>query len=564
MRHAVNVPFLDEWTLAPLFAKLRTGELRFSDLWAQHNEHRIVFPRLVLLALGRLTHWNTRYECLASLAFALITLFLVWRLLVRTVGRLDAGLAHSLAIPASLLMFSLAQYDNWIEGFQIAVHLNVLGAVLATWALARRPEGWGGIAVASAGAVIASLSLASGLVVLGLIPLALAAARPPHWARYAAATLVVAAGVAAFYFYGYHQPPEHPGLHPILSYPGAFVQYVLAYLGTPLGAGQPILAMSWGLFGVLALGVSVLCVYTRVPELRGALIPWCLLAGYVMLSAAGTGLGRFGLGVEQALSSRYASIAAVFWIGVSAVSALALRATLAILDPGGPATVRLLCVTWCLATLAAMSYAHSYVEGETGLRSMERTLLNVQECVLYHDRDDVPPTPCARLYPAYPLHAEIVRSEAARLKAMHWGPFASGPNLRRLANYERRLLHPGAVAGWLDTVKAEDRAASVISRRRDRVLVTGWAIDPMREQPPVTVLVVVDDEVVGSALAQGDRPDVARLFGRPHWKRSGWTFEFGAFRLTVGGHHIAAYALLADGRSIVELAGGRPVEVLPD
>lgn len=42
----VNVPFWDDWEMVPLFQKYDAGNLTLSDLLAQHNEHRIFFPRM--------------------------------------------------------------------------------------------------------------------------------------------------------------------------------------------------------------------------------------------------------------------------------------------------------------------------------------------------------------------------------------------------------------------------------------------------------------------------------------------------------------------------------------
>ena len=60
LRNGVDVPVLDEWDgTAPLFEKMADGSLGLGDFYAQHNEHRIFFPRLIFFALGRLTHTGT-------------------------------------------------------------------------------------------------------------------------------------------------------------------------------------------------------------------------------------------------------------------------------------------------------------------------------------------------------------------------------------------------------------------------------------------------------------------------------------------------------------------------
>ena len=64
-RNGVDTPFWDEWDgTAPLFEKMAAGTLGFADFFAQHNQHRILFPRLIFFGLGRLTIGTSGPSCL--------------------------------------------------------------------------------------------------------------------------------------------------------------------------------------------------------------------------------------------------------------------------------------------------------------------------------------------------------------------------------------------------------------------------------------------------------------------------------------------------------------------
>ena len=82
-KNGVDFPVLDEWDgTAPLFEKMADGTLGVADFFAQHNEHRIFFPRLIFFTLGRLTHWNIRAELWVIWFLALVCLFSIldnWR-----------------------------------------------------------------------------------------------------------------------------------------------------------------------------------------------------------------------------------------------------------------------------------------------------------------------------------------------------------------------------------------------------------------------------------------------------------------------------------------------------
>src|SRR5438132_10662621 len=81
LRDGVDTPFWDEWDgTAPIFEKMAAGTLGLADFFAQHNEHRILFPRLIFFVLGRLTHWNVRAELWVIWLLTLICLFSIRRM----------------------------------------------------------------------------------------------------------------------------------------------------------------------------------------------------------------------------------------------------------------------------------------------------------------------------------------------------------------------------------------------------------------------------------------------------------------------------------------------------
>lgn len=55
----VNVVREDGWAIVRLFGELFSGTLGMADLWAQHAEHKILFPRIAMLSLGLLTDYNS-------------------------------------------------------------------------------------------------------------------------------------------------------------------------------------------------------------------------------------------------------------------------------------------------------------------------------------------------------------------------------------------------------------------------------------------------------------------------------------------------------------------------
>src|SRR5678815_2827528 len=66
----LNIPFWDQWANVSLLMKQQQGLLSIRDLFAQHNEHRPFFPRLIWIVLARLTHYNVKAEQWTNLFIA--------------------------------------------------------------------------------------------------------------------------------------------------------------------------------------------------------------------------------------------------------------------------------------------------------------------------------------------------------------------------------------------------------------------------------------------------------------------------------------------------------------
>src|SRR6478609_1679293 len=85
-KYGVNVPYWDQWDpdISDIFIKSHDHTLSLSDLAAQHFENRILVPRLIFLALGKMTGWNTIVEMLAGWLIACATSIVIGILIFQT------------------------------------------------------------------------------------------------------------------------------------------------------------------------------------------------------------------------------------------------------------------------------------------------------------------------------------------------------------------------------------------------------------------------------------------------------------------------------------------------
>ena len=197
------VPYWDQWDeliLSP-------GKVFSPWLYSQHNEHRILFPRL-LFAIDTFAFAETnKFNFFCNVALPLTLVGLIVHVARRHVSR---GLTDTLWIAGIVLtvLFSAIQYENFVWGFQVQFFGVELAAVASIASLALGRGAWPSLAAAIAFSTIAVYTLASGMVVPFLaIPVALWAGR----SKAQVAVLAVAAAVLlALYLHGYVSPSDIP------------------------------------------------------------------------------------------------------------------------------------------------------------------------------------------------------------------------------------------------------------------------------------------------------------------------------------------------------------------
>jgi hypothetical protein len=297
---------MDQWEFVPTLQKYYNHTLTVADVWAQHNEHRILFPRMGMLALAGASGWNIYLELAANYILAALIFLFLWLMLKRTFsGHPPAWLL----ILFSLVMFSPIESENWLWGWQIQFFMTVLGTVVAAWSLQRWPGTRKGLVLAIIAAVFAAYSLSGGLFTwVAILPILLLSRvwKLSHIAIWCGAAICT----IGLYQFHYVKPPDHSSLTLFLSTPMEFISYVFAYLGGPLAFGELDVAIGVGILISAFTALMVGLVMRRRDELE-TLLPWLALGLQAIIVACATGIGRVGFGAEQALSSRYTTIASL-------------------------------------------------------------------------------------------------------------------------------------------------------------------------------------------------------------------------------------------------------------
>jgi hypothetical protein len=382
VHRGVELPFWDEWEWTDLIYEAHTHTLTLARLWLPHNEHRIFIPNVLMLALDAAGGWSVVREQVVSLIVLVVTQACLWLLIRRTVRAPSRGACFFVC---TVLLLSLAQYENLFWGFQMGWFISNAGLIVAVWALTRPRRTPGDVLIAMLAATVASLSLSPGVFVwlAGLIVLLILPRRdlPTIFAWVVAGAIVV--GIAR-----YGSGTVALG-HVPLTNVALIAKYVLIYLGAPVAMTFGLKAAEWTGVALVAWTVILAVAVRRAgPRVRVRLAPWAAIFAYVVISAAVTASARAGFGVVQAGASRYMTVSSLAWIAVIA-------ATFAVARPG-LATLR-----WAIAPAAAVVVA-CLMQSRFGYGEWKQ-----HQAVLVHVRAELDVGNSADLVLIYPIPKRV-------------------------------------------------------------------------------------------------------------------------------------------------------------
>jgi hypothetical protein len=313
------LPYWDGWDQVYIAAS-GGNPLSPAWLWQQHNEHRLVIPKLFLAVDLRL--FSARQVFLLASIFVIQLLH--WTLLswsMRVLGGWRGPLWRTGVGLAAFCLFCPAQWENLVWGFQVCFVLPQLFAslsfvsLLLYWTSGKdtgRPAPRF-LVVSILAAVGASYSLSSGNL---LWPLLIAAALYLKLRRSAVLSLLITGTVStACYLYRYARPEGHADPLASVRAPLTMLKYWLAYFASSWTHAN--FRFSPGELTVLVgFGIVIIALLLALPYVR-AFRPFAIQLVFTMLFCAATALitalGRLNFGVGQAMASRYQTVALLFW-----------------------------------------------------------------------------------------------------------------------------------------------------------------------------------------------------------------------------------------------------------
>jgi hypothetical protein len=315
VRYHVDIPFWDQWNFVPLLGKSYEAGITLEDLWGLHNEHRLLFPRLIMLGLAHLSRYNIAYELAVNILLAVGILCLLLFQLRRSLKSMGCTSFPWVLPILTLLAFSLNQGENWVWGWQIQIFLNVFMVTAGILLLAGQKFTWRKFAGAAFCGIIATYSFANGFAFWPIGFSALLLVSTNRRKKATALTIWGALAVLVTLSYLYRFSSVSASGKPLgyfIKHPIEYGIYILKYLGATIINFQEY-ATLFGLIGLIIFAGAIFFLLRKKRDAFPAMLPFFLLGLYSVACAALTGWGRVGLGTVQAMSYRYVTFSNLIW-----------------------------------------------------------------------------------------------------------------------------------------------------------------------------------------------------------------------------------------------------------
>jgi hypothetical protein len=491
-----SLPWDDGWVqIDPMVSGI--NPLSFHWLWAQHDEHRVVFTKLFMLADLRLFHARQAF----LLTSILVIQFLFWLLLswsMRVLGGWRGRLWLAGTGLAAFCLFCPSQWHNFVWGFEPCFMLPGLFATLSFIGLllywidserqSGKPSSWKFVALSIAAALGATLSLANGNLVW---PLLVVAALFLRLRRSVVLSLAITGALSiALYLYHYVSRQAEANAGSFRENPLRCLQFVAVYLGTVWVHANPVLAGIFGIAGGAAACALVLRSRLYIRTKQAFSIQLVLTLLFCIGTGFATALGRSNFGLSYAFSSRYQTVVLVFWC---CLGLMLLGFAAAIERTRVPFVVVQVCL---LAIMVRGAYLAQYPIREARRHGFQ---LRVASMALFTGVND-----WKQFYLGVGVKPDYLLRDVPYLQenrlSIYYGDTYS--QLGRPLDSVFRQVSPDECTGAVDSTTPMDGMG------RQALRIAGWAWDYKHQEPPQEIIATSDGIITGLAAVGDWRPAI--------------------------------------------------------
>jgi hypothetical protein len=297
---APGAPFGDDKDIAHSVEQAMAATNPWPDLWAQHNEHRLVTTKLAFWAQRAITG-APDYTLLAFMGN--LCLLAVFAIFARRALNARAAVGATLVF-VTAMTFSYSSADSMLWAMAAISNYGVIMlALLSFWMLAKGGTGW--LLGALACGLLACVTQGNGFVVMALGCLFLLFQR--RWLYAAIWGLALAAFLFA-HFSNYAGIPGNSGPLAALGKPVELIAFALIFSGSALSyptAFEPALYAMITISAALGLALWAFILRQFIASRFRSTDPLLWLSVFLVASGFLAALGRLDGGLIQATTPRY-------------------------------------------------------------------------------------------------------------------------------------------------------------------------------------------------------------------------------------------------------------------
>lgn len=494
---ARGLPDNDYWDIFSPMIRSLDGFPAASDLYVKSNEHIVAGAKLFYLLNFHLSNGdNFGLSAITAVFSLLIAVALSYALSRSTKSKFEAFV---IGIAVSLFVFSPLAAHNFFLGMSgvawIGANLFMVLAALAFWQSAERDNPYGYV-VAIALAAIAAQFYSTGLTALCAIGIQGFCSDKTR--RLGIAIFVIGVAYLVMIAMLQHVPTQHGARN---FNPTQIVLFCLTFIGGGIATYESAAI----LLGAIAIVVAFVIAGFRIlrpdkSSFRSAF--WVAIMAYAVMASGLAAIGRSNLwGDAAALASRYATIPALFWVGLFGAGFGLLRHT---------AFGRRFSIAIFAAAAATILVNGTPRLAEALARAEGKDIATLALSLGVRDPDVMQyVTPVPDQY--YALEAYLKKFSHVPFDGRDFGC----PSLGAQINVSSQ---PDNLIGFVDSVsKIQDPQWA---------RVVGWVADSSDKRPPLLgsdllstyrCIAFLDGKgtVVGLGLGGLHRPDAAKALGRP-------------------------------------------------
>ena len=305
--YGVNTIWADQWYNVDLIGH----PLSFSALWAQHSEHRVFFPNLIVVVLAHTTHLNIVFEEYLSAVLLCGAVGLV----ILADKRWYGSTPWICYVPVPFVFLSFVQAGSTLFGFQLAWYLGILALAVALFLLDASVLTKLALIGAIAAAVVGSFSVFEGLFIWPIGVLVLYRRRASWGTLLAWIASAAITAIAFFHNYSWVEESSYWFTHPATALKFFFLalgDVVGAQLHNPDNGNEAVLVLGVLIF---ALACWVIVNYGLRPKNNTGSSIGVALVCFGLLFAATFTVGRVDIGLSSAGDSQYTTFDLLILVG---------------------------------------------------------------------------------------------------------------------------------------------------------------------------------------------------------------------------------------------------------